>query len=78
MIGFNVTKIHATPRKMYRKPQLMELGDLRSMTLGGSPGTGDSGSSGTRKPASGLPQPGGFPPPLPPEGFPQSNGSLKP
>jgi hypothetical protein len=36
-------------RKPYRKPQLDALGDLRSLTLGGSPGAGDSGSSGTRK-----------------------------
>jgi hypothetical protein len=30
-------------RKPYRKPQLGSLGDLRSLTLGGSPGTGESG-----------------------------------
>jgi hypothetical protein len=42
-------------RKQYQKPRLMELGDLRTQTLGGSPGTGDSGSSGTRKSATGIP-----------------------
>jgi hypothetical protein len=31
------------PRKPYRKPHLDKLGDLRTLTLGGSPGTGDSG-----------------------------------
>jgi hypothetical protein len=30
------------PRKPYRKPQLGKLGDLRTLTLGGSPGVGDS------------------------------------
>jgi len=38
------------PRKFYRKPYLQELGDLRSLTLGGSPGAGDSGSAGTEFP----------------------------
>jgi len=33
-------------RKPYRKPRLQELGDLRTLTLGGSPGTGDSGGGG--------------------------------
>lgn len=46
--------------KSYLKPQLKPLGDLRSLTLGGSPGIGDSGSSGTRKPHTGLPQPIGI------------------
>lgn len=31
------------PRKRYSKPLLEELGDLRTLTLGGSPGVGDSG-----------------------------------
>ena len=30
------------PRKSYSKPCLIELGDLRTLTLGGSPGQGDS------------------------------------
>ena len=42
-------------RKSYQKPRLMGLGDLRTQTLGGSPGAGDSGSSGTRKSATGIP-----------------------
>jgi hypothetical protein len=55
-------------RKPYRKPQLEELGDLRTLTLGGSPGLNDSGSSTTRRPPGNLPQFDGFPPlPPPPE-----------
>jgi hypothetical protein len=55
-------------RKPYYKPQLEELGDLRTLTLGGSPGGGDSGGSmGTRKPIGSFSQPG-F---LDPDGFPQ-------
>jgi hypothetical protein len=30
-------------KKPYSKPQLEELSDLRTLTLGGSPGSGDSG-----------------------------------
>jgi hypothetical protein len=33
-------------RKPYSKPKLMELGDLRDLTLGGTAGTGDSGGGG--------------------------------
>jgi hypothetical protein len=33
-------------RKMYHEPHLVSLGDLRTLTLGGSVGTGDSGGSG--------------------------------
>ena len=50
-------------RKPYRKPQLEILGDLRTLTLGGSPGLNDSGSEFTRKPPP-APTPG-FPLPLP-------------
>ena len=49
-------------RKKYHKPQLQELGDLRTLTLGGSPGLLDSGSSTIRKPPGSLPQPDMFPP----------------
>jgi hypothetical protein len=34
-------------RNLYQKPRLEELGDLRTLTLGGSPGFGDSGGGGT-------------------------------
>ncbi|GAB4546382.1 MAG: hypothetical protein Fur002_21400 [Anaerolineales bacterium] len=30
-------------RKPYAKPMLIVLGDMRTLTLGGSPGCGDSG-----------------------------------
>jgi hypothetical protein len=45
-----------TVRKPYRKPRLESLGDLRSLTLGGSFGTGESGST-MRKVQVGLPEP---------------------
>jgi hypothetical protein len=38
------------PRRPYVSPRLVELGDLRSLTLGGSPGAGDSGVGRPRKP----------------------------
>lgn len=37
-------------RALYQTPRLTELGDLRGLTLGGSPGTGESGNVGLRKP----------------------------
>ncbi|MBN2117201.1 MAG: lasso RiPP family leader peptide-containing protein [Anaerolineales bacterium] len=37
-------------RKSYQKPHLQELGDLRTVTLGGSPGAGDSGVGDPRYP----------------------------
>lgn len=37
-------------RRPYVSPRLVELGDLRSLTLGGSPGAGDSGIGRPRKP----------------------------
>ncbi len=36
-------------RADYVAPELRVLGDVRDLTLGASPGTGDSGSSGTFK-----------------------------
>ena len=35
----------AENRKVYRKPKLESLGDLRSLTLGGSIGVGESGGA---------------------------------
>jgi hypothetical protein len=32
-------------KKQYEKPCLKSLGDIRDVTMGGSPGSGDSGSS---------------------------------
>lgn len=37
-------------REVYSPPRLVQLGDLRTTCLGGSPGTGDSGSFETRFP----------------------------
>lgn len=37
-------------RRPYISPRLVVLGDLRSLTLGGSPGFGDSGVGAPRKP----------------------------
>jgi len=39
-------------RKPYRKPRLEELGTLLDLTLGGSPGVGDSGVSHSERPPS--------------------------
>jgi hypothetical protein len=38
------------PRRSYAAPRLVELGDLRSLTLGGSPGANDSGFGEPRRP----------------------------
>lgn len=37
-------------KKKYVKPELSSLGDIRDVTMGGSPGTGDSGNAGTQLP----------------------------
>lgn len=37
-------------KKNYIKPQLTPLGDIRDVTMGGSPGTGDSGNAFIEKP----------------------------
>lgn len=37
------------PRQPYRPPRLVLLGDLRDLTLGASPGVGDSGAATTFK-----------------------------
>lgn len=57
-------------RKPYHKPILEEMGDLRTLTLGGSPGYGDLGGDyGYHKSfgASVIPRfpPLGIPPPTP-------------
>ena len=59
-------------RKPYRKPQLEELGDLRTLTLGGSPGIGDSGGGQFSEFPPGvhsMPPPGGYPRPGNPNPF---------
>jgi hypothetical protein len=37
-------------RAPYAKPLLVDLGDVRDITLGGSPGLGDSGAGLTEQP----------------------------
>ena len=44
------TPVDAKPKRPFVSPRLVELGDLRSLTLGGSPGAGDSGIGVPRKP----------------------------
>lgn len=39
----------AAPRAPYAAPRIVPLGDLRELTLGGSPGVGDSGAATTQK-----------------------------
>lgn len=36
-------------RRYYRPPVLAKFGDVRGLTLGGSPGTGDSGGAGMQR-----------------------------
>jgi len=43
LLNVSNTKLH----RLYSKPALRKLGDLRTLTLGGSPGAGDSGGSTT-------------------------------
>lgn len=44
-------------RKAYTPPRLQSLGDLRDLTLGGSPGLGDSGMPAQFAPLGGGPTP---------------------
>jgi len=37
-------------KKQYKKPELTPLGDIRDMTMGGSPGFGDSGAGSPEEP----------------------------
>ncbi|MBV6395469.1 MAG: hypothetical protein HFACDABA_01045 [Anaerolineales bacterium] len=46
--------------KPYHRPVLENLGDLRSVTLGGSLGTGDSGGSTSYFPPGNIIRPDGF------------------
>lgn len=36
-------------KKTYMKPELVNLGDIRDVTMGGSFGSGDSGNPGSEK-----------------------------
>jgi len=64
---------NTTPRKPYHKPELEVLGDVRSLTLGGSFGTGESGNPVRKVKAGFVPRPGEF---LPPD--PSNPGDLPP
>jgi hypothetical protein len=68
-------ELPAKQLKAYRKPRLRILGDLRTLTLGGSPGANDSGASRIRNPAVHIPQPGGY---YPPEFYPRPTGAPAP
>lgn len=46
----HLVRSDADPRRPYVSPHLVELGDLRSLTLGGSPGANDSGIGDPRRP----------------------------
>jgi len=35
---------NASPRRRYRMPKLVRFGDIRDLTLGSSPGVGESGN----------------------------------
>ena len=44
------TEGNKADRRPYQKPQLTPLGDIRDVTMGGSPGFGDSGAGAPEKP----------------------------
>jgi hypothetical protein len=50
MAGEQNLPTKAVERRSYVSPHLVELGDLRSLTLGGSPGANDSGMGDPRRP----------------------------
>ncbi|HOP21407.1 MAG TPA: lasso RiPP family leader peptide-containing protein [Gammaproteobacteria bacterium] len=39
-----------TKKQKYTTPKLFSLGDIRDVTMGGSPGVGDSGAGGSELP----------------------------
>lgn len=41
--------VREVKKNIYRKPILKSYGDVRDVTLGGSPGAGDSGMPTTRR-----------------------------
>lgn len=46
----NKTETQKKSKKQYKKPELKPLGDIRDVTMGGSPGIGDSGNAGAERP----------------------------
>lgn len=45
----DTTNEQDAPKVAYVPPVLRTLGDVRDITLGGSPGSGDSGNPGTQQ-----------------------------
>ena len=43
-------KLTKSIKKTYQAPKIKSLGDIRDMTMGGSPGIGDSGAVTPEKP----------------------------
>jgi len=73
-MGKSVQTGSASRKRVYSTPSLERLGDIRALTLGGSPGNGDSGISDPHDPlgsgsmmdrveSSGTPLPGASPAP---------------
>ena len=46
----NSIKKQQENKKLYQKPELVSLGDIRDVTMGGSAGFGDSGGGAPEKP----------------------------
>ena len=44
----NMIQANSKMKKVYKKPDLQSLGDLRSVVLGGTPGLGESGRRSPR------------------------------
>ncbi len=49
MIKENKKQTKHQIKKNYKKPELVSLGDIRDVTMGGSFGSGDSGNPGSEK-----------------------------
>lgn len=46
----SVVSVGGRSRRPYKSPRLIDFGDVRDLTLGGSPGVGDSGAPNILKP----------------------------
>jgi len=47
---FDLSKKKGSDKRPYEKPKLVSLGDIRDVTMGGSPGFGDSGAGTPEQP----------------------------
>ena len=45
----HISAVATVTRAKYESPTLVSLGDVRDLTLGGSPGSGDSGNTGAQQ-----------------------------